>query len=210
MPCAALVVTLAGVASGQGPGEARSSPETLAQGLEEMRKLYGDDAVALQTLLFLNALKADPLLAVEVGVDGLEEFRGRKWLLLHVHTGLVFNTKAQDEASRLRAVWSRIVAPSLFALKSLRLPAEGVGITLVYSHRAYASREELQETIENPGDPERAIMRLAGRDILALMAGELSEQDLLDRSDLSVNGSARRLLLEGATPQPLTRRSPAP
>ncbi len=208
--CAALVVTLASMASGQGKESPRSSPEALAQGLKEVRELYGDDAVALQTLLFVNALKADPPLAVEVGVDGVEELRGRTWLLLHVHTGLVFNTKAQDEASRLRAVWSRIVAPSLLALKSLRLPAEGVAITLVYSHRAYASSEELRETIENPGVQESAIVNLTGRDILALMAGELSEQDLLDRSNLSVNGSACRLILEGAAPRPLIRRTPAP
>jgi len=208
--CAALAVTLAGMASGQETGNARSNPATLAQGLKEVRELYGDDAVALQTLLFVNALKADPPLAVEVGVDGLEESRGRKWLMLHVHTGLVFNTKAQDQPSRLRAIWSRIVAPSLLALKSLRLPAEGVAITLVYSHRAYANREELQETIENPGEQERAIVNLTGRDVLALMAGELSEQDLLDRSDLSVNGSACRLILEGAAPQPPIPRTPAP
>lgn len=131
---------------------------------------------------------------------------GRKYVALHVETGIIFNTRTANQEGRLRAVWSKIVAPSIMALKTCELPAEGIKIAVAYSYRSYGNEDELRETIEDTGRGERVILHISMQDLLALLAGNLSEQSLLDRSSLSVNGLERQLSLKGPLPESRSRQ----
>jgi len=170
--------------------------EALTQALQEIREQYGDDAVRLQSLLFTNTLKSGPVTTVEVGVDGVGGYAGRTYLGFRIETGIIFNTITYDEDARLRSLWSQIVAPSLARLQTLKLPPDGIKIDLGYNHRPYSSESQLRDTIEDRGKKERAVIYLSWEDIVGLLAGDLNEQELLDHSSVTVNGTLRHLSLD--------------
>ena len=201
------VCALLGVAPLHGeeahPPELPSSPQEIAQAMQELERAYGKDAVALKGQLLGQAVRSGSILPALIAVPGIRERDGRRFLAFDLDTGIVFNDRDTAAEQRPAEVWTRIVVPSLQQFATLRLPADGVALQISYRHRPYADLAALRAQLrDTPGPTETAAFFVRIADAADLAAKRITSQQLVDRSTVLVDGTARQLTVPEPAPVP--------
>jgi len=167
-------------------------PEDVSRLLRATRQRYGEDAVAIETNLLVNAMRNGSLLATAVRVDGIREYQGKRYLGFQVETGMIFDDRTRGQTDRLQILWASIMEPVLARLTDgLQLPADGMSVALQYHHRSYASVAELRASIDQPGPSEEATFHVLASDVDDLVRRRLTTRTLIERTRITVNGQER-------------------
>ena len=183
--------------------EQPSSREEIAQAMQELERAYGKDAVALEGQLLGQAVRSGSILPAVVAVPGIRERDGARFLAFDLDTGIIFNDRDTDAVQRPAEVWTQIVVPSLQQFAALKLPADGVAFLISYRHRPYADLAELRAHLRDDAGPtEVAAFYVRLADAAELAAKRITSQQLVDRSIVLVDGTARRLRVPEPTPVP--------
>jgi len=181
-------------ASDPEPGTTRKE---ILHTLQEVERKYGRDAVLMQGHLLGQAVRSGSVLAAEIGVAGVEEREGKRFLTFKLDTGIVYNDRDVVAAARSARVWSDIVEGTLRQFRTLSVPADGVAVLVGYTHKPYADLADLRAHLgEGHGDPEAVAFYVLLSDVAALNADHLTAQQLVDRSAVLVNGVPTRIVLE--------------
>jgi hypothetical protein len=189
------------------PGVATPPPEVLKL-LQDLNRQYGPDTVTLVTWLLDAAVRSGSVLPASVRVSGYETREGIKFLAFRVETGLIFNTRVLDQTQRLAVLWGKVLEKAFAPLDTLRVPADGVMIELIYHYKSYADTDELSEHVDEPGTLEGAKFYFRGDPLRAFLNEELSPQTLLTHTQVLVNGTPVNFALpgQGLRTGPLDRR----
>jgi len=183
--------------------EQPSSRQEIAQAMQELERAYGKDAVALEGQLLGQAVRSGSILPAVVAVPGIRERDGARFLAFDLDTGIVFNDRDTTAEQRPAEVWTQIVVPSLQQFAALKLPADGVAFLISYRHRPYADLAELRAHLRDDAGPtEVAAFYVRLADAAELAAKRITSQQLVDRSVVLVDGTARRLRVPEPTPVP--------
>ena len=170
-----------------------ASRDDVARALAKVRHHYGDDAIVIETQLLMNAMRCGSVRATAVSVDGVRPHRDKKYLAFVVDTGIVFDSATRDEATRIHMLWETIMAPTLEHLHALRVPADGIAVTMRYHHRPYRRLEEVRADLDRPGTAEETAFYLLGLDVDALVASSETPHTLLRRAHVTVDGATRTI-----------------
>jgi hypothetical protein len=169
-----------------------ASRNDVVHALRKVRHHYGDDAIVIETQLLMNAMRGGSVRATAVTVDRVRRHEDKKYLVFVVDTGLVFDSATRDETTRVHMLWETIMAPTLARLQQgLRVPADGIQVTLRYHHRPYRTLDELRANLDQPGTAEETDFYVLGPDIDALVGQTETPHTLLARTRVTVDGSAR-------------------
>jgi len=178
------------------PTPAGVNPE-IVRALAEVRRKYGPDAVVMEGVLLSHAIQKGAVLETAVTVGDLEEREARKYLLFTVDTGIVYNDRELTPEARLGRTWTRIVERSLRTFRSLSVPADGLRLTLSYSHKSYVDEPDLRSHLrDGHGEPESAVIYLTTNDVGDLIAAKIDGQQLADRAVVLLNGTPVRVRVE--------------
>jgi hypothetical protein len=168
-----------------------AKPQDVTRLLRKIRKRHGEDAVVIQTHLLLNAMQKGSVLATGVRVDRVEEVFGKRYLLFVVETGMIFDDATRDRQARAQVLWASVMEPTLERLKDgLQVGADGMMVQMEYHHRPYRSVAELRASIDRVGDPEVARFYVLASDLDAVVRGELTLRNLLERAQTTIDGTA--------------------
>jgi hypothetical protein len=170
------------------PGLGSTPPPEVLKFLQDMKRQYGTDTVALVSWLIDATNHSGSVLASSVKVDGHETKDNTKFLVFLVDTGLILNEQTADQNGRLLTVWEQILTKALLHLDTLRVPADGVCVDLRYHHKAFPQTDDLVDHVDEPGPVEEARFYLPGDPIQAFIKKELSEQELLAHAQVLVDG----------------------
>lgn len=174
-----------GIVAGQ------SLPAEIVALLKETRETYGADALFLQLQLLHQVIHAGSILTAGVRVRGVEPHRAHRYLVFFVETGIIFNSRETHRRQRVNQLWTEIVTPVLERLKSCDVPADGVAVELLYSHRPYRDVAELENTAtEDPGRYQQLDVYLLRDDILAFLQKKIDGRKLFSRSEARVEAAA--------------------
>ncbi|GIW39707.1 MAG: hypothetical protein KatS3mg076_0284 [Candidatus Binatia bacterium] len=179
--------------------------DRIVESLSEVAARFGPDAVLLQAYLLNEALRSGSILETTVSAPDIDERSGRKYLALTLDSGLVFDDAKTDADERVRLVWVHVVERALKRQKTFRVPAEGIAVRVRYHHRRYRDEDELRRSLptEGRGKLESVSFYLGLDDLHGFLADRLSAQQLLDRSEVRLNGSPYRVRLRApAGPEP--------
>jgi hypothetical protein len=168
-----------------------SSPNDLSRALAKVRRHYGDDAIVIESQLLMNAMRSGSVRATAVSVDGVRPHEDKKYLVFVVDTGIIFDSATRDETTRIHMLWEAIMAPTLEHLHALRVPADGIAVTMRYHHRPYQRLEEIRADLERPGTAEETAFYLLGPDVDALVERGETPHTLLRRAHVTVDGAKR-------------------
>ncbi len=183
--------------------EQPSSRQEIAEAMRELEGSYGKDAVALEGQLLGQAARSGSVLPAVISVPGIRERDGTRFLAFDLDTGIVFNDRDTTAEQRASEVWTQIVVPSLRQFPTLTLPADGVALLISYRHRPYADLAELRTHLrDDPGPTEAAAFYVRIKDAAEFTATRITSQQLVDRSTVLVDGTARRLTVTEPTPIP--------
>lgn len=164
--------------------------EDVTRLLRKVRHRHGEDAVAIQTNLLLNAMQKGSVLATGVRVDRVVEAFGKRYLGFVLETGLVFDDSTRDRIARVQILWATIMEPTLARLQDgLQVKADGMMVQMQYYHRPYRSADELRTTIDRPGTSEDVRFYVLASDIDAVVRGELTVRMLLGRVRTTIDGT---------------------
>jgi hypothetical protein len=167
-----------------------ASREDVTRLLRKVRKRHGEDAVAIQTQLLLNAMQKGSVLATGVRVDRVEERLGKRYLGFVLETGLVFDDATRDRPSRAQILWATIMEPTLGRLQDgLQVQADGIMVHMQYHHRPYRSADELRGSIDRPGSIEELRFYVLASDLDAVGRGEVTLRALLGRTRTTIDGA---------------------
>ena len=190
------------------PTPAGINPE-IVRALTEVRRKYGADAVVMEGVLLSHSIQNGSVLETAVTVGDIEERETRKYLLFTVDTGIVYNDRELTPEARLGRTWTRIVERSLRTFRSLAVPADGLRLTLNYSHKPYVDEPDLRAHLgDGHGESESMVLYLLSHDVGDLIEAKIDSQQLADRAVVLVNGAPARLLVEA--PEPTPRVTPEP
>jgi hypothetical protein len=174
-----------GVAAGP---DLQGLPPDVVALLKETRETYGSDALLLQLQLLHEAIGAGSILTAGVRVRGVETYRTRRYLVFFVETGIVFNSRQTHRRERASRLWSEIVTPAIERLRTCDVPAEGIAVELLYSHRPYRDMAELENTAaEDPGRYQQMGVYLLRDDILAFLQKKIDRRKLFSRSEARID-----------------------
>lgn len=180
------------------PGVGVPTPEVVKL-LKELNQHYGPDTVTLVSWLLDAATHSGSLLTAAVRVDGNETREDATFLVFWVETGLIFNTRTLNQTDRLTALWDKILAKAFSHLDTLRVPADGIMVDLLYHYKSFAETDDLTEQVDDPGPVEEAKFYFRGDSLRAFLNKEISPQALLSRSQVLVDDTPVTLTLpEGA------------
>lgn len=168
-------------ASGLPDGSAEEKRKILVL-MRQNRQRFGDDAALMQGLLLMHSVQGDAVGTTEAAITGFEELDGRRYVAFHVASGVIFDDRTMDREARLQTIWRRIVERTLLKYPAFSVPGDGVAVEVEYSHRPYASLQELYRTIDDPGAPERAKFYLLAKDLTPFLRHEIAASELLGRS----------------------------
>jgi hypothetical protein len=201
--------TVAARADDAPPAEARTEEEAaeaaiahkeIAHALQDVQRKYGADAVMLEGHLLGNAIRGGSILEATVAVGGVEERDGRRFLAFTVETGIIYNDREVDAAGRPVRVWTDVVEATLRKFHTMKVPADGIAVTLGYRHKPYGDEADLRAHLhESHGQAETAAFYLLLSDVTELIAQHLNGQQLIDRAVVLVDGAPTKILL-GLTP----------
>lgn len=169
----------------------KSLPLGLAELLQEVHQKYGPDTIALLGRLLDTARRSGGLLTASVEVTGIETRQEQTFLTFRVQTGLIYNSLMLSQTDRLLDLWTKIVAQSFLALRTLEFPADGILLALHYYSRPYGSLEELNRALDDPsqvGEANEARFYFSEQSLHAFLNEELSAQELLTRTTILANG----------------------
>lgn len=166
--------------------ESARSPE-LGKLLRELNQKYGPDTVSLLSWLNDASIRSGSVLTAAVGVEGKETKENITFLVFHVETGLIFNTQKEDQTSRLRTLWEKILVDAFSRLEDMRVPADGVRIDLLSHCKSFAVTDALADHIDEPGPIENVKFYFSGDPLRAYLRKQLSAQALLSRTTVLVN-----------------------
>jgi hypothetical protein len=155
--------------------------------LKETKDNYGSDALLLQLQLLHYAIRAGSTLTAGVRVRGVEAHLGHRYLVFFVETGIIFNSRETHRRQRVSRLWSEIVTPAVERLTSCEVPAEGIALELLYSHRLFRDAAELENTAtEDPGRYQQLTVYLLRDDVLAFLKHDIDARKLFSRSEAQV------------------------
>jgi hypothetical protein len=166
--------------------EGTQSPE-LGKLLRELNQKYGPDTVALISWLNDATIRSGSVLTATVGVKGQETREHHTFLVVQVETGLIFNTQKEDQTSRLRTLWEKILADTFSRLENMRMPTDGVRIDLLSHCKSFAITDELTEHMDEPGPIETVKFYFSGDSLRAYLYKQLPVQALLSGTTILVN-----------------------
>ena len=170
-----------------------TSPTDLSRALAKVRRHYGDDAIVIESQLLVNAMRSGSVRATEVSVDGVRPHENKRYLVFVVDTGIIFDSATRDEMTRIHMLWETIMAPTLEHVHALRVPADGIAVTMRYHHRPYQRLEEVRADVGRPGTAEETAFYLLGPDVDALAVQSETPHTLLRRAHVTVDGATRTL-----------------
>jgi hypothetical protein len=205
---AAALLTSAGVvarADDAPPVEARTEEEAaeaaathkeITQALQDIQRKYGADAVMLEGHLLGHAIRGGSILEATVGVGGVEERDGKRFLAFKLETGIIYNDREIDAATRPVRVWTDVVEATLRKFRTMNVPADGIAVTLGYRHKPYGDEADLRAHLhESHGQAEAAAFYLLLSDVTELIAQRINSQQLIDRSIVLVDGAQTKINL---------------
>jgi hypothetical protein len=161
------------------------SPEVL-KFLQEMKRQYGPDTVALVSWLLDAANRGGSRLTTSVKINGHETRDNTKFLVFLVDTGLILNEQASDQQGRLLTVWEKILEQAFLRMDTIQVPADGVMIDLLYHHKSFPETDSLSDHVDEPGLVEEAKFYFPVEHLRAFMRKELSSHDLLSHTQVFV------------------------
>jgi hypothetical protein len=163
--------------------------------LQDLNKQYGPDAVTLISWLLDAAIHSGSVLTASIQVSG-DEIRGdAKFVVFQVDTGIIFNTRTVDQNGRLAVLWDKILARAFTHLETLRVPADGVMVVLLYHSKSFPETDDLSEHVDEPGPLEAAKFYFRTDPLRAYLSKELSPQTLLSQSQVLINDTPTTLTL---------------
>jgi len=155
--------------------------------LQDLDRQYGPDTVTLVSWLLDAATHSGSVLTASVQVNGNETREDAKFLVFQVDTGIIFNTRTEDQNGRLTVLWEKILAKAFVHLDTLRVPADGVMVNLLYHYKSFPETDDLSEHVDEPGPIEEAKFYFRTDPLRAFLSKELSPQILLSRSQVLIN-----------------------
>ncbi len=164
-----------------------SPPAELFKLLQDLDRQYGPDTVTLVSWLLDAATHSGSVLTASVQVNGNETREDAKFLVFQVDTGIIFNTRTEDQNGRLTVLWEKILAKAFVHLDTLRVPADGVMVNLLYHYKSFPETDDLSEHVDEPGPIEEAKFYFRTDPLRAFLSKELSPQILLSRSQVLIN-----------------------
>jgi len=165
--------------------------------LQDLNKQYGPDAVTLISWLLDAAIHSGSVLTASIQVNGNEIRGDAKFLVFQVDTGIIFNTRTVDQNGRLALLWDKILARAFTHLETLRVPADGVMVTLLYHSKSFPETDDLSEHVDEPGPLEAAKFYFRTDPLRAYLSKELSPQTLLSQSQVLINDTPTTVILPG-------------
>lgn len=182
------------------PWNTNRSPE-LGKLLRELDQLYGADTVSL--LSWLNDASIHhrrSVLTATVRVDGKEARDDLTFLIFKVETGVIFNTRTADQASRLIDLWEQVVVKALSHFNTFTVPTDGIMIDLLSHCKAFAEKDDLADHVDEPGAVEEVKFYFPGDPLRAYLGKQISAHALLSRMSVVVNGTLTPVFLpDGGT-----------
>lgn len=169
-------------------GAGSTPPPEVLKFLQDMKRQYGPDTVALVSWLIEAMNHSGSVLTSSVKVDGHEEKDHTRFLLFRVDTGLILNETKVDQNSRLLFVWEKIVGKAFQQMDTIQVPADGVVLDLLYHHKSFPETDSLADHVDEPGSVEEAKFYVHGDALRAFMRKELSAHQLLSRTQVLVDG----------------------
>ncbi|MBI3795677.1 MAG: hypothetical protein HY268_01745 [Deltaproteobacteria bacterium] len=163
--------------------------------LQDLNKQYGPDTVTLVSWLLDAAVHSGSVLTASIKVNGNETREDAKFLVFQVDTGLIFNTRTVDQNGQLALLWDKILAKAFTHLETLRVPADGVMVNLLYHSKSFPETDDLSEHIDEPGPLEAAKFYFRTDPLRAYLSKELSPQTLLSQSQVLINDTPTILTL---------------
>ncbi|MBI3301220.1 MAG: hypothetical protein HYZ72_03965, partial [Deltaproteobacteria bacterium] len=175
-------------------GSGSPSPE-LFKLLQDLNRQYGADTVTLVSWLLDATTRSGSVLTASVRVNGNETREEATFLVFQVETGLIFNTRTLDQTGRLAVLWDKILSKAFVHLDTLRVPADGVMVDLLYHSKSFAETDDLSEHVDEPGPIEEAKFYFRADPLRAFLSKALSPQALLTRTSVLVNGTPVNFIL---------------
>jgi hypothetical protein len=188
--------------------ESARSPE-LGQLLRELNQKYGPDTVSLLSWLNDATIRSGSVLTATVGVTGQETKANTTYLVVQVETGIIFNTQKEDQTSRLRTLWKKILVDAFSHIEDMRVPTDGVRIDLLSHCKSFAVTDALADHVDEPGPIENVKFYFSGDLLRSYLRKQLSAQALFSRTTILVNEVPASLSPVGAAPK-TEARAPRP
>lgn len=168
-------------------GAGSTPPPEVLKFLQEMKRQYGPDTVALVSWLLDAANHSGSVLTTAVKVTGNETKGNASFLGFWVDTGLILNAQNANQHGRLLTVWEKILEKAFLHMDTIQVPADGVMIDVVYHHKSFPETDDLRDHVDEPGAIEKAKFYFSGDLLRAFMRKEVSSKDLLHRSQVFVD-----------------------
>jgi hypothetical protein len=167
-------------------GLGSTPPPEVLKFLQDMKRQYGPDTVALVSWLLDAANHSGAVLTTSVKVNGNETKDNSSFLVFLVDTGLILNEQKTNQNERLLLVWNNILEKAFHQMDTIQIPADGVMIDVLYHHKLFPETDDLIEHVDEPGPVEEAKFYISGDTLRAFMGKQLSSQDLLSHSQIFV------------------------
>lgn len=186
-----LAVTTAGLAraADEEPsfGAGSTPPPEVLKFLQEMKKQYGPDTVALVSWLLDATNHSGSVLTSSIRVNGNETKDNTTFLAIWVDTGLILNEQTIDQQGRLMTIWERILTKAFERMDTIEVPADGVMIDILYHYKSFPETDSLADHVDEPGPIEEAKFYITNNHLQAFMKKEISAQELLSRTRVFVS-----------------------
>lgn len=176
-------------------GAGSTPPPEVLKFLQDMKRQYGPDTVALVSWLLDAANHSGSVLTTAVKVAGNETRENTSFLVFWVDTGLILNTQTTDQHGRLLTVWEKILEKAFLHMDTIQVPADGVMVDLVYHHKPFPETDDLTNHVDEPGSVEEVKFYFSGDSLRAFMRKELSSKDLLLRTQVFVGDKPMQVSL---------------
>ena len=168
-------------------GAGSTPPPEVLKFLQDMKRQYGPDTVALVSWLLDAANLSGAVLTTSIKVNGNETRNNSSFLVIAVDTGLILNEQVLDQHGRLLTVWEKILTKAFSRMDIIQVPADGVLVDLLYHHKSFPETDSLSDHVDEPGPIEKAKFYITSDHLCAFMRKDLSAQDLLSRTQVFVD-----------------------
>ena len=163
--------------------ETRARIEDLAAGLADTANTYGPDALTVQVLLLMEAMKAGASGPTEVEVVGPSPRLGEAYLRIRVETGLIFDRREASSAQFDRRVWQQVAVPLLDRLETANFEPAGLELLLLYGLQDPTTTALGRIDPAEPSAEQSVSVVLSAQALRALLAGETMAAELFTDTD---------------------------
>ena len=168
-------------------GAGSTPPPEVLKFLQEMKKQYGPDTVALVSWLLDATNRSGSVLTTSIKVNGNETKDNLTFLVILVDTGLILNEQTTDQQGRLLTIWEQILTKAFAHMDTIQVPADGVMVNILYHHKPFPETDSLADHVDEPGPIEEAKFYVTSNHLRTFMRKEMSPQDLLSRTQIFVS-----------------------